>query len=522
MTKKEINIELLGSGEKNAVFVLELLKNQDYRIAGMPMSPNAENVKAMLAGNKILAMGIRDGSNMIYFGIAVPSILDEANEFGLYGVLFDKNMTRERPEISPQSILCLRDYLFCQKMSKVGILLPQSPETADVLTRIRRQGFKQESVWRSYFKTSAGFVDGVLLDITADDRRIRVAVMAPVLSGLVPDKEKVREALELLPWLGLTQKQGILLATVLQNPGKMHIDLASMADIDRAYVSEICSLLSEKGFIMQIDDEKDCRIKHVYPLPEMIIRQENEAKNVLPQKKLTATEIQHLKEAFVEKLKKLEIKFRPQRMSKMLVAIEILADRRGEIVTTEVLAKDLKCTDQSARDAIGVLVKTGMATSSFKGIAGKATKVVGLILEEAAEEVPEAAIRPEAVIEKKVVAAPLENKPAIVSAKPVISILVESIVEKVEPEVKREIPREKARVFADTVDTVCAKYGFGDTQRTILDGLINAPGRLLKMDEIKKLKGLEKLSINNLKSYLADMRNQKVIEIQNKVIILRI
>ncbi len=599
MTENGIKIKLLDSDEKNVSFILALLKDRSYAFAGLPVFPNVENVKSMLVDKKILSMERQNGEDSGYFGIAVPCMIDELNEFGLYGILFDKNMVCERPQTIAVSIRRLRDYLFCQKLTKIGILLPQSPEMIEVMTKIRRYGFKREAIWRSYFKTSAGFIDGVLLDNTADNRKTIISDTAAAQSSLMPDWEKAGEALALIPWLGLTKKQGILLATVLQNPGKMHLELADVAGIDRAYVSELCWLLSEKGFLVQVDDERDCRMKHVYPVAEMIIKQANGSKNALPQKKLTAEEIQELKKIFAGRLEALGISFREPRMGKMKTAIEALANRLGEIITVEVLAKDLRCSDQSARDAINILVKTGIAKANFKGIGGKATKVIRLDLVETieaeaeketvipekvsvilekdivvpaitetiidpekeleTEKEPEAAIEkenlempakeipvaepmpdpekiseteiePEAVIVEKAPAVPAKNISAAVKpAKPIVAAVKSAepipagdIGDKAEIKKEEKIVPEKLKEFMGTVDAICLKHGFGRVQKSILIGLMNSPGNVLKTDEIKRLKGLEKTSGSTLTSYLYDLQNNKTVKIEGSVIILKI
>lgn len=265
---------------------------------------------------------------------------------------------------------------------------------------------------------------------------------------------------------------------------------------------------------MQIDDEKDCRIKHVYPIAEMIIKQAKEFKNAVPQKKPTTEEIQRLKLLFAERLKALGIHFRKSPTGKMNNAIEILANRYGEIITIAMLAKDLNCSDQSTRDVMRILVQADIIKSSFKGINGKATKILQLKLEESSKEVKE----PEPVIEEKICEAPIKEIAAPAGIK-IEKIIVNEIIEnKAELVIKKEVLLEKPN---ELINTICLKYGFCETQKKILIGLANAPGRVLKMNELRKLEGIKKVNNGNFDSYLADLRNHKVIEVKNKATILK-
>lgn len=512
MTEDGIKIRLLDSKEKNVSFVLEMIKNSSYGIAGLTIYQNKERVTSMLVSKEILSIGRQNGSDEERFGVAVPYLIDEPNEFGLYGIIFDKKMISERPESMALAILGLKDHLFRQRMTKLGVLLPRSVEMAEVMAKLRRQGFKQEAIWRAFFKTSAGFIDGVLLDATDNDRKTIICDEASALSDLVPDKKIVQEALDLVPWLGLTEKQKILIETVLQNPGKMHLDLASIGRIDRAYVSELCWLLSERGFIMQIDDEKDCRMKHVYPIAEMIIKQAKEFKNAVPQKKPTEEEIWRLKVLFVERSKALGLSFRNPLIGKLNTAIESLANHFGEIVTIAKLAKDLNCSDQSTRDVMRILVKADMVKTSFKGINGKATKVLQLKLEERTKEV----IEPEPEIEEKI----CETHTKEIAAP--AGIKIEKIIVSAEDHVAPILEAEPAsKQIEDPISSVCLEYGFCDIQKIILDGLNNVPDKALKTTEIRKLNGLEQITSEKFNGCLIDLREQKAIEIQNNLIILK-
>lgn len=185
-----ISIETPITDQRSIQLILSILDNCPYAIPGLPRFISPKTMATRIHEGRILAIVVKNKELSKVIGALVADI-DEANEFGSFTLLFDKEIAEE-PVITASAVRKIRTHYQNKGLSKMSLLLPEN-DVVFLAGAIIKGGFSLEGVLADRVKDKDGFKDVFIFSAVNGRRKVKPLIPARAEAGQELEKETLAE-----------------------------------------------------------------------------------------------------------------------------------------------------------------------------------------------------------------------------------------------------------------------------------------------------------------------------------------